>query len=144
MGHFSSGSKNKQTESEGVAESQGAEQHAAGAASPHAQGPQKWWASDTPLPSSKTRRWALVSLTVTVWSLKGLISSKKPSHMSPRITDPISPCSSVRLCFHSPAHHSLQVLHTEAWEFLGGKDWVVFILFSEGVPLLSALWTIVI
>lgn len=71
-------------------------------------------AGDTPpLPSSKTRPWALVSLTVRVRPLKGLISSKEPSQMSPGITDPLSPCSSVRRCFHPSAHQSLPTLRRE-------------------------------
>lgn len=96
--------------------------------SPHAACPaltQRWRAGDTPpLPSSKTRPWALVSLTVRVRPLKGLISPKEPSQMSPGITDPLSPCSSVRRCFHPSAHHSLPTLaeKTErSWEARAGS-----------------------
>lgn len=64
----------------------------AGAVTPHAQcSPRSGRGDDTPVPSSKTRLWALVSLIVRVLHLKVLISSKKPSQMSPGITDPISP-----------------------------------------------------
>lgn len=112
--------------------------------SPHAACPaltQRWRASDTPpLPSSKTRPWALVSLTVRVRPLKGLISPKEPSQMSPGITDPLSPCSSVRRCFHPSAHHSLPTLRREDWAFLGGKGWVSFTVFSKEPLCSGTLW----
>ena len=97
-GHVSglSGSKHHQTGCGGVAERQGPSN--VRRQRPRPALTQQPRAADTPpLPSSKTRPWGLVSLTVEVRSLKGLISSKEPSQMSPGVTDPLSPCSSVRL-----------------------------------------------